>query len=133
MNIIEIVIKRLSQFPQLRYEFEQENQLTVYSNTDSCNIYIKFWEMEHTMFFERWHWHFENNDRENFALIDTLTSIISNRAQVKVFKRFGKAYRWDMELPDDRICKKKTLHTIIPKWLMLFQTLTIEYNSIVFL
>jgi len=133
MYIIEAVQQCLSQFPQLKYEFEEENQLTVYSNTAVCNIYIRFWEREHTMFFEKWHWHFENNETENFVLLETLFDIISNRAKVKVFKRFGKAYRWDLELPADDKKKKKPFRLVLPKWILSFRVPTIEYNPIHFL
>jgi len=133
MNIIEIVRQCLSSFPQLRYEFEEENYLTVYSNTAVCNIYIKFLEREQTLFFEKWHWHFENNEREHCAFIETLTSIISNRAKVKVFKRFGKPYRWDMELPGDAVKKKRTLSSVLPKWILLFSVQSIEYYPVNFL
>jgi len=133
MEIIEIVKHYLSQFPQLRYAFEDEYKLTIYSNTTSSNIHIQFWEREHTMFFERWHWHFDNNNRENFAMVETLGIILCNRAKVKVFKRFGKAYRWDMELPGDNHLKKKPLWLKLPRWLLLFQVPTIEYNTIYFL
>jgi len=132
MKIIEHVVKCLSRFPKVRYEFEKENHLTVYSNTASCNIYIIFWEREHTMFFEKWHWHFENNDTENYALIEALYYIISNQAKVKIFKRSGKPYRWDMEMPGDNISKKRTLSTILPKWLSFLKGPTIEYDTIYF-
>ena len=133
MYIIETVQNCLSRFPQLKYEFEGENQLTVYSNTAVCNIYIKFLEREHTMFFERWHWHFENNETENLAFVETLLGIISNSAKVKVFKRFGKPYRWDLELPANGQIKKKPTPLVLPKWMLLFSGPTIEYNPIHFL
>jgi hypothetical protein len=129
MDIIQHVEDCLSRFPKLRYDFEKENHLTVYSNTSSCNIYIQFWEREHTMFYKKWHWHFENNDAGNFALIELLVTIVSNRARVKIFKRSGKPYRWDMELPDDYNRKKKK---IMPNWLSAFKSHVIEYDTIHF-
>ncbi|POY34631.1 hypothetical protein C3K47_19275 [Solitalea longa] len=101
MQVIHDILIKLNDFPELTYEFEKNDFLTVRSMTTARKLSIAFWEKEHTLFFEEWHWHFENNDKENQELINTIDDIITNRTRLKIFKRGEKAIAWELELPVD--------------------------------
>lgn len=102
MLVVQTILNRLKDFPQVTYDFEKKDFLTVRSKATDQKLSISFWDKEHTLFFGDWHWHFENNDIENRELLHALVDIISNKARLKIFKKNGKTIRCDLELPNDQ-------------------------------
>jgi hypothetical protein len=131
MPIINILLGILKSYSQLTFALEKKDFLVVHSKTTDKKISISFWEREHILLFDEWHWHFENNDLGNEELVKTVIDIISNQAKIKTTTQKGKVVRQDLELPND-LAHIKTLSTS-KLAVKIWRKSEIEYNVITFI
>lgn len=101
MKVKNDVVKLMEVLPQIKFEFEKENVLVINSIKSNYSIRVAFWEKEHTLFFENWHWHFANEDEENLYMIETILDIIQNRARLKEKFVNGKRKSSILEFQDE--------------------------------
>ena len=101
MKVKKDIIKLIEECPQIKFEFENEDVLVINSIKSSYSIRIAFWEKEHTVFFEDWHWHFANEKEENQHMIETILDIIQNRTRLKEKIVNGKRKGSTLEFQDN--------------------------------
>jgi len=101
MKVKKDIIKLIEELPQIKFEFENEDVLVINSIKSSYSIRIAFWEKEHTVFFEDWHWHFANEKEENQHMIETILDIIQNRTRLKEKIVNGKRKGSTLEFQDN--------------------------------
>ena len=82
MKVKKDIINLIEELPQVKFEFENEEVLVINSIKSNYSIRIAFSEREHTVFFVGWHWHF-TNEEENQYMIETILDIIQNRTRLK--------------------------------------------------
>ncbi len=56
---------------------------------------------ENTLYFNDFHWHFDNSEPEIEEMLNLLLSGLTGTARIKVFSKKGAAYKWTLETQDN--------------------------------
>lgn len=83
MKIKKDLLNLLSSFDNLTFETEKNDVLVIKSKLSNQIIKVCFWDKEHSLFFNQFHWHFDNSEEENQYLIETILDIIGNSTRLQ--------------------------------------------------
>jgi len=101
MKVIDELTNKLDSIEQIQYEWTEDKLMRITSSKSSHEISISFWEREHTVFFNNWHWHFSNDDVWNKELLDPVLEIINGRTRFRETYINGQLRTTDLEFIDE--------------------------------
>jgi hypothetical protein len=96
MTVIEEIKAKLSKYPDIRYEEENDYIVVVPSTAEGFEIGLTVVDAEYKVNFEGW---YERFDQEAEAL-DYFVWGLTNACRLKEYRCGGVAYRWTLETKD---------------------------------
>lgn len=99
-NLIEYISKQLEEnCPTVKFKSINKTELFIECETENgFEILIQEGDHEHTMYFGKWHFHFENNKEGTNELLDYLGYAMTKLGRVKSYIRNGVEYKWTFEI-----------------------------------
>jgi len=99
LGIIESIIDKLSSFPEIKFERIKDTELKIFNKDENgFDILLQLAQREHTLHFDNFHWHFDNNEEEINEMLTQLAFGLTGIARVKEFSKNGKAYKWTLQI-----------------------------------
>ncbi len=101
-QIIDMVVNVLDQYGYSHTTRKGELTLTVHrKNEHGFDIVLEIGFRENTLYFNDFHWHFDNSEKEIEDMLDLLLSGLTGTARIKAFSKKGAAYKWTLETQDN--------------------------------
>lgn len=100
-NCIDFVIEKLNEYPDIRYNKKNDNELEIVCRDASgFDILIQTNQHENTLHFGTFHWHFENSEEETDKMLLQLFFGLTGISRLKQYSKNGKAYKWILQVQD---------------------------------
>ena len=100
-NVIEKAIEILSNYPGMSYKKLNDGELKIIrSSENGFDIILQLDQIENTLHFGNFHWHFDNNIEESNEMLNQLIFALTGKARLKEFSKNGKAFKWKLEIQD---------------------------------
>lgn len=97
MNIIEEVIERLAQHPNVKYRVDG-NWITILpTSNDGFEVCLSDDDGEYTVYYDGWHEHFDDASEA----LNCLAFGLSTDCRLKEYVRGGSPYKWTVEFKED--------------------------------
>ncbi|WP_256014180.1 hypothetical protein [Desertivirga xinjiangensis] len=100
MKLVPTILSMIDINPSLKYQWKKSDYLVVNSTTTGKSLEVLFWDKENTLYFESWHWHYQN-EIEDEDLTNTILDLITNKATLKIVKRGERIIRNELEFQYD--------------------------------
>ena len=99
-DLIEKISENLTErYTNIDFKIKTDNTIVIEPKSDNgFNIIIEQSERENTIYFNTWHFHFENTKDGKNELIDYLIFGMSKNGRLKTYKRNDKEYKWTFEI-----------------------------------
>ncbi|MGJ1496858.1 hypothetical protein ACR79R_06015 [Sphingobacterium spiritivorum] len=101
-ELIEIISQELNKYPHITYYCSTLAKLTIKRNSiEGFDIILETGVRENTLYFDSFHFHYENNDRETEELFNQIVMAIFGYIRIKVFSKKGHEYKWQLQKLDE--------------------------------
>lgn len=128
-DLIEKISKNLTErHPNIEFKIKGKDELIIESKSDNgFKIVIEQADRENTIYFNSWHFHFENTKDGKNELIDYLIFGLSKQGRLKTYLRNNKEYKWTFETLNEEDKKWYSAGTTGLINLKFWQKLKIKY------
>lgn len=100
-KIISTITENLIKYPNIKFEIANDDELNIFKeNNDGFDICIQTADRENTMYFDKFHWHYDNNEEETNEMLDQLIFALAGISRIKEISRNGKAFKWTLQIQD---------------------------------
>lgn len=101
-KIILTITEKLAKYPNINFKIVNKDELNIYKeNENGFDICIQTADRENTIYFDNFHWHFENNVKETNEMLDQLVFALAGVSRIKEQSRNGKAFKWTLQIQDN--------------------------------
>lgn len=102
-DLIEKIAENLTErHPNIEFKIKEKNELIIEPKSDNgFKILIEQADSENTIYFNSWHFQFENTKDGKNELIDYLILGMSKEGRLQTYLRNGKEYKWTFETQNE--------------------------------
>ncbi len=101
INIIDSIVQRLSLYPEIIFERRNDSELKIFNkDKKGFDILLQLAQREHTLHFNTFHWHYDNNEEEINEMLTQLAFGLTGISRLKEYSKNGKAYKWTLQIQD---------------------------------
>ncbi len=98
-NIIETIIEKLNKYANIKFNKKSNNELEIFCRDEKgFDILLQTDQLENTLYFNRFHCHFNNTEDEINEMLNQLVFGLSGISRLKEFSKNGKAYKWTLQI-----------------------------------
>ncbi|MCH2231787.1 MAG: hypothetical protein MK105_15745 [Crocinitomicaceae bacterium] len=118
MNVIQKIREILDEsYPEIIYNIENGVELSIDKTAQNgFDVRVIDASSESIIYFNQWHWHFDNNSNDVDQLYLIFGYALSKHGRLKAFIKGGKEYKWNFE----------TLNSLDGEWTVFGTTGTVN-------
>jgi len=102
-NIIEKISEELKErYPKVEFKIVNNDEMTILTKDENgFEIFVQQGEIENTVHFGTWHFHFDNDKNGKNELLEYLGFRMSKLGRLKAYLRNGEEYKWTFETKNE--------------------------------
>ena len=101
-SLIEAIKAALQKYSGIELNQPNDDTLLIKCNNseDGIDITLLSSSREYTLYFNKFHWHFDKNDDESSQIINLIVGALMGNVRVQEFSKNGQPYKWKLEVFD---------------------------------
>lgn len=101
-QIIDNIIDGLRLCPNIEFYRNKPHELKILgSGRGGFDIRVYTGYREHLIYLDDFHWHFDNNERENTEMYDVILKALLGQIRIQILSHNGTEFKWILQRQED--------------------------------